>query len=273
VWSYSGVSRAQTKRLLAWAETFLKHRAFGPKLPPSSADDSALVVNPGPVVIVIEVDYALARSLERSLTSVGQRVERLFATDDVLLPRADADVLLLTVADGLGTVRRLRGSICAPIVLILAEAGLADRIAGLDAGADLVLPAAFEVDELLAQMRALQRGRALALAHAFESSRQGFLAYADLCVDQDSRRATRGRRRLALRPKSYDLLAHFVRHPERVHSRAELLRSVWGFEFVGEGDSNVIDVTVSQLRRALETEGEPRLIHTVRPLGYILRAA
>ena len=91
-----------------------------------------------------------------------------------------------------------------------------------------------------------------------------------LFLDQDARRVSRGDRWLELRNKAFELLACFLRHPERVLSRRELLEEVWGFEFLG--DSNVIEVTVSYVRQALEAHGEPRLIHTVRPVGYILRA-
>ena len=100
--------------------------------------------------------------------------------------------------------------------------------------------------------------------------RLGTLEYADVRLDQDTRELTRGGRRLEVRNKAFELLACFMRHPERVLSRRELLEEVWGYEFLG--DSNVIEVTVGHARQALEANGEPRLIHTVRPVGYILRA-
>jgi two-component system response regulator MprA len=222
-------------------------------------------------VIVIEDDYALARSLERSLASVGQRVARQYLDELGAHGIVDADVLVLAVRDGIEAVRRLRPVSCAPIVVVPSEDSLERRVATLDAGADDVVSQPFALDELAARIRALKRGRVLTLAQAQEADRRGQLGYADVLVDQDARTATRGGRPLALRHKAYELLAHFVRHPERVQSRRSLLHDVWGFEHLG--DSNVIDVTVSQLRRALECGGEPRLIQTVRPLGYILRAA
>jgi two-component system response regulator MprA len=122
---------------------------------------------------------------------------------------------------------------------------------------------------LLARLRALRRGRALSAASAVADVRLGTLTYADVTLDQDLHEARRGERRLELRNKAFELLACFLRHPERVLSRRELLEEAWGYEFLG--DSNVIEVTVGHLRHALEAAGETRLVHTVRPLGYILR--
>jgi two-component system response regulator MprA len=119
-------------------------------------------------------------------------------------------------------------------------------------------------------LRAVQRGRALASAGAGVRARHGSLVYTDLSLDLDTRTVTRGERTVELRNKAFELLACFMRHPERVLSRRELLEDVWGFDFLG--DSNVIEVTVSHIRQALELAGEPRLIHTVRPVGYILNA-
>jgi two-component system response regulator MprA len=145
-----------------------------------------------------------------------------------------------------------------------------DRVAGLDAGADDYVAKPFDLDELLARLRALRRGRALASASAAARARHDTLLYADLKLDQNTREAFRGGRRLELRHKAFELLACFMRHPEHVLSRRELLVEVWGYDFLG--DSNVIEVTISHIRQALEAAGEPRLIQTVRPVGYILIA-
>ena len=126
------------------------------------------------------------------------------------------------------------------------------------------------IEELLARMRAVLRGRALAAAGAIASTRHGVLRFDDVQLDLDTREASRGARRLELRNKTFELLACFLRHPQRVLSRRELLEEVWGYAFLG--DSNVIEVTIGHVRQALEAAGEPRIIHTVRPVGYILRA-
>jgi two-component system response regulator MprA len=154
--------------------------------------------------------------------------------------------------------------------MLTARDGVDDRVAGLDAGADDYLAKPFALEELLARLRALLRGRALAAAQVNADIRRGVLAYADIQVDQDTGEVRPQDRTIELRPRAYELLVYFLRHPERVLSRRELLEEVWGYEFLGE--ANVVEVTISYLRQLLEGEGEPRLIHTVRPLGYLLRA-
>jgi two-component system response regulator MprA len=227
-------------------------------------------------VLVVDGDDRVASFLDRSLSAAGYRVER--APDGPqALAAFDADppdVVLLDVAvpgmEGLELARRLRARSGVPIVLLGATDAVDDRVAGLDAGADEYLTKPVAVEELLARMRALFRGRALAAASAIDSTRHGILSFADIRVDLDAREALRGQRRLELRNKTFELLACFLRHPERVLSRRELLEEVWGYEFLG--DSNVIEVTVGHVRQALEAGGEPRLIHTIRPVGYILHA-
>jgi two-component system, OmpR family, response regulator MprA len=230
-----------------------------------------------PLVLVIADDARLSSFLNRELAAAGYRVERigdggqalarfcLVAPDVVVVDR------VLPGVDGLELARKLRTQSCVPILMLAADDGVGDRVAGLDAGADDYLPKPFAVEEFLARLRALLRGRALAAAGAIADVRLGTLEYADVRLDQDTRELTRGGRRLEVRNKAFELLACFMRHPERVLSRRELLEEVWGYEFLG--DSNVIEVTVGHARQALEADGEPRLIHTVRPVGYILRTS
>jgi two-component system response regulator MprA len=230
---------------------------------------------PPPLVLIVEEDARLAAFLDRALSAAGYRVER--ADDGVgglaLFESAAPDLvvvdLLLPGIGGLELARRVRAHSAVPILMVASDRGVDDRIAGLDAGADDYLAKPFAIEELLARMRALLRGRKLAAADALASTRLGELSYADVRLNQDTREAWRGSRRLELRNKAFELLACFMRQPERVLNRRELLEQAWGYEFLG--DSNVIEVTVGHLRQALEAGGEPRLIHTVRPVGYILR--
>jgi two-component system response regulator MprA len=227
-------------------------------------------------VLVVDGDARVASFLDRALSAAGYRVDR--ASDGpaaVAVFEADPpDMVLLDLMvpgmDGLELARRLRARSGVPIVLLAAGDAIEDRVAGLDAGADDYLTKPVAVEELLARMRALFRGRALAAAGAIGSIRHGVLTFADVRLDLDTREAVRGERRIELRNKTFELLACFLRHPERVLSRRELLEEVWGYEFLG--DSNVIEVTVGHVRQALEAGGEPRLIHTIRPVGYILHA-
>jgi two-component system response regulator MprA len=226
-------------------------------------------------VLLIAYDARLASFLDRALAAAGYQVERAvdgtraFAALEARTP----DIVLVDLGppgltQGLELVRRLRARLGVPILLAADDDALEDRVAGLDAGADDYLVKPFALEELLARMRALLRGRALATATAVADTRHGVLAYADVRLDQDTYEVWRGERRLELRRKAFELLAYFLCHPQRVLSRRQLLERVWGYEFLG--DSNVIDVTISHLRRALESGGEPRLIHTVRRTGYIL---
>ncbi|MBV9579300.1 MAG: response regulator transcription factor [Chloroflexi bacterium] len=227
-----------------------------------------------PRVLVAQHDSRLASFLDRALATAGYRVERTADAIHALesFEREPPDLVLLEAAlpgfSGLDLARALRARTDVPIVLLSARDTVEERVAGLDAGADDYLAIPFAIPELLARLRAVLRGRALASASANARARQGNLTYADLTLCMDTREATRGGRRLELRNKAFELLMYFLRHPERVLSRRELLEDVWGYDFLG--DSNVIEVTVSSIRQALEQGGEPRLIHTVRPIGYIL---
>jgi two-component system response regulator MprA len=229
-----------------------------------------------PLVLVVEDDSRFASFLDRALAAAGYRVERMTNGQQALAVFEDVspEVVLLDLglpgSDPLEVARRLRARSDVPIVILSALSGVSDRVAGLDAGADDYLIKPFAPEELLARLRAVRRGRELAVAGASARARQGVLSYADVRLDLDAHEAVRGDRRLALRNKAFELLAWFLRHPERVLTRRELLEDVWGYEFLG--DSNVIEVTVSHIRHALEAGGEPRLIHTVRPVGYILNA-
>jgi two-component system response regulator MprA len=228
------------------------------------------------VVLVVEHDARLSSFLCRELSAAGYRVTCIPDGSQVVaaFPLESPDVVVLDSVlpgiDGLELARTLRARSGVPILMLAERDSVLDRIAGLDAGADDYLPKPFALEDFLARLRALLRGRALAAAGAIADVRLGMLEYADVRLDQDTRELTRGGRRLEVRNKAFELLACFMRHPERVLSRRELLEEVWGYEFLG--DSNVIEVTVGHVRQALEANGDPRLIHTVRPVGYMLRA-
>ncbi|WP_164493179.1 response regulator transcription factor, partial [Streptomyces sp. ADI96-02] len=145
-----------------------------------------------------------------------------------------------------------------------------DRVTGLDAGADDYLVKPFELDELLARIRALLRRSSYASAAGADVPDDDVLAFADLRMDLATREVTRGARRVELTRTEFTLLEMFLAHPRQVLTREQILKAVWGFDF--EPSSNSLDVYVMYLRRKTEAGGEPRLVHTVRGVGYALRA-
>lgn len=232
-------------------------------------------IDPGaPAILVVEDDRRMAAFLDRALTYAGYRVA-VAEDGEQALTRAEEQAPDLVVLDvmlpgisGLEVARRLRAqSAGVPILMLTAREGLDDRIEGLDSGADDYLTKPFALPELLARLRALLRGRALAVADA----RRGLLTYADVSLDQDAHEASRNGRRLSLRNKELELLAYFLRHPERVLEPRILLEGVWGYPYLG--DANLVHVTLRRLRQELEAGGEPRLIQTVPRGGYVLRRA
>jgi two-component system response regulator MprA len=168
---------------------------------------------------------------------------------------------MLPGMDGLEVCHRLRTGGSIPILMLTAKDTVQDRIQGLDAGADDYMIKPFNLDELLARVRALLRRT--------QPERIPVLKFADLSLDTGSRQAQRGERTISLTAKEYELLELFLRHPKQVLTREVIFDRVWGYDFGGE--SNVLEVYIRYLRQKLESEGEPRLIHTVRGVGYVLR--
>jgi two-component system response regulator MprA len=186
------------------------------------------------------------------------------------------DLLVLDVMvpgiDGLEVARRLRAVEAAeqlpaiPILMLTARDAVADRVKGLRTGADDYLVKPFDFEELLARIEALLRR---AVVPSGDQSAREVLAFADLVVDLAGRTVRRGERNIHVTAREFDLLTLFLRHPEQVLPRSTIMTRVWGDDFFG--DSNVLEVFIGNLRRALEAEGEPRLIQTVRGVGYVLR--
>jgi two-component system response regulator MprA len=219
-------------------------------------------------VLVVDDDSGLSRALARALELDGYQVELAGDGQTALAffadgrPEPDAVVLdvLMPGLDGVATCRAIRKTSRVPILMLTARHGLDDRIEGLDAGADDYLGKPFAVRELLARLRALLR-RA--------TPQDGLLRYAGLELDQAERRAWRNQRRIDLTRIEYSLLELFLTHPRTVLSRARIFREVWGYD--PDYSSNSLEVYIGYLRRKTEADGEPRLIHTVRGVGYVLR--
>jgi two-component system, OmpR family, response regulator MprA len=223
-------------------------------------------------ILVVDDDRAVRDSLRRSLEFNGYEVDLagdgLDALDRISARRPDAVVLdvMMPRVGGLEACRRLRADgDDVPILVLTARDSVADRVAGLDAGADDYLVKPFALEELLARLRALlRRSTAPATAGA-----DGLLSFADLTLDPATREVSRGGRGIRLTRTEFTLLELFLRHPRQVLDRARILEEVWGYDF--PTTANSLEVYVGYLRRKTEAEGEPRLLHTVRGVGYALR--
>jgi two-component system, OmpR family, response regulator MprA len=220
-----------------------------------------------PRILVVDDDVRIAASLRRALIYEGYEVE-VAGDGPAALARARERLPDLVVLDvmlpGLGGVevcRRLRDGGDMPILMLTARDATADRVLGLDAGSDDYLVKPFAYEELLARVRALLRRR--------EPGSGRLLRFADLSLDRGGREVRRGARPVALTALEFELLRYFLQNQRLVLSRAQILDAVWGYD--AETSSNVVDVYVGYLRTKLEEAGEPRLIHTVRGAGYVLR--
>jgi two-component system response regulator MprA len=215
----------------------------------------------------VDDDPAVLSAVVRGLRIEGYRP--LAAEDGaaaLALARSETPALaildrMLPDLDGLTLCRELRAMRDLPILMLTARDGVQDRVAGLDSGADDYLVKPFAMAELLARLRALLR--------RVQSMADEVLTFGDVRLNLETREVFRGERRVELRPREFELLELFLRHPRRVLRRNTIFERVWGYELLGE--SNVIDVTVKNLRRRLEEGGEPRLIHTSHRAGYALR--
>jgi two-component system response regulator MprA len=222
-------------------------------------------------LLLADDDEAGRNALERALRYEGYRVE-LAADGFEALSRAEArppDLLVLDVMmpglNGLDTCRRLRAAgNRTPILMLTARDELSDRVAGLDAGADDYLAKPFALQELLARARALLRR-----AGPPADGAPGVLRLGDLSLDRRSREVRRGDRRIELTRTEFNLLRTLLEHPGQVLARGLLFKSVWGFDL--DGSSNSLDVYIGYLRRKLEAGDDPRLLHTIRGVGFVLR--
>jgi two-component system response regulator MprA len=223
----------------------------------------------GERILVVEDEARIASFISRSLRLEGYQVE-VAPNGETALDKAfgnPPDLIVLDVMlpdiDGLEVCRQLRmaGS-DEPVLMLTAKDAIPDRVAGLNAGADDYLVKPFAFDELVARIRALLRRTA-------PSDANTPLQFADLELDPNTRQARRGERDIELTAKEYDVLELFMHHPRQVLTRDIIYDRIWGYDFGGE--SNIIEVYVRYLRAKLEEEGEPRLIHTLRGVGYVLR--
>ena len=222
-----------------------------------------------PLVLVVDDDEAIRTALERALRLEGFAVQ--VAEDGLraleLVEESRPGVIVLDVVmpnlSGITVVSRLRArGNDVPICVLSARDEVQDRVAGLEAGADDYVIKPFELEELVARLRALLRRG--------PSSEGDVIRVGDLIIDPSQRMVTRAGREVTLTRREFELLEELARHRNVVLSRQQLLETVWGYDFEVEG--NVVDVFIGYLRRKLEADGEERMIHTVRGVGFVLRA-
>jgi two-component system response regulator MprA len=219
-------------------------------------------------ILVVDDEPAVRDSLRRALSLEGYDVDLAADGAEALeaVSQTDPDAILLDVlmprVDGLDVARRLRGKgVRTPILMLTARDEIEDRVAGLDAGADDYVVKPFALEELLARVRALLRRT--------DAGSGDVLRYADLELDPRSREVRRGGELLELTRTEFSLLELFILNPRQVLTRSVIFERVWGYDF-GYG-SNSLDVYIGYLRRKTEAGGRPRLIQTVRGVGYALR--
>jgi two-component system response regulator MprA len=221
-------------------------------------------------VLVVEDDEAIADVLRRSLRAEGHQVQSAGdgAEALTLAEQFTPDLVVLDLGlprlDGIEVLKRLRAdSSDVPVLILTARTETGDRVQGLDSGADDYLPKPFERAELLARIRALLRRR--------PPRGSASIVVGDLLLNPDTREVKRGDREIELTNREVELLEDLARNQKRVVSRERLLEDVWGYDPFEQ--TNTIDVFISNLRRKLEAGGEPRLLHTKRGAGYVLKAA
>jgi DNA-binding response OmpR family regulator len=220
-------------------------------------------------IFVVEDERKVASFVRQGLEEEGHSVD--VASDgaealDVLLAMPPYDLIVLDVMlpkrDGFAVLKTLRErGLTTPVLILTARDATPDKVAGLDLGADDYLTKPFAFDEFLARVRALLRRGA--------GSAMTVLRVGDLTLDPATRKVARGERRIALTTREYALLEYFMRNPGRVLTRPMIAERVWGLDF--DSESNTIDVYVGYLRRKIDVDGLPRLVHTVRGAGYVLQ--
>lgn len=218
-------------------------------------------------ILIIEDEKEIAGFIELELKCEGYKVHvsndgmgglmsfRQINPDLIILDR------MLPQMDGLEICKRIRQSSEVPIIMLTAKDDIIDKVKGLDSGANDYIVKPFNLDELLARVRVQLR-----LKKPFEKSILDFL---DLTIDLKTREVKRSTKKIVLSPKEYDLLALLTSNPRHVLSREKILEKVWGWNF--EGEDNVLEVYIHSLREKLETEKMPRIIHTVRGVGYVIK--
>lgn len=225
-------------------------------------------------ILVIEDEEKIARVLELELNYEGYQVEKAHTGYGGLeqYRKQKWDLILLDIMlpemSGIELLRRIRNDDpITPILLLTAKDSIEDKVTGLDLGANDYITKPFQIEELLARIRAALRQH----NHGEQEDQEEWLTFADLKLNIGTREVYRGDKSLELTPREFDLLVYFLNNKRQVLNREQMLDAVWGFDYVG--DTNVVDVYVRYLRKKVDADTDRELIHTVRGVGYVLKDA
>lgn len=228
----------------------------------------------GTNILIVEDEEKIARVLELELKYEGYTVEKAFDGFEAWekYQSKNWSLILLDVMlpglSGIEILRRIRSNDpVTPVILLTAKSSVSDKVSGLDLGANDYVTKPFEMEELLARIRA--NLRLAALKTGKQDSDDEILKAGNLTLNEKSREVMRGNKSIELTPREYDLLLYLMKNKERVLEREQILNAVWGYDFYG--DTNVVDVYIRYLRKKIDTENEHPLIHTVRGVGYVLK--
>ncbi|WP_407637731.1 response regulator transcription factor [Bacillus ndiopicus] len=222
-------------------------------------------------ILIIEDEPQIARVLQLELEFEGYTTKVAYTgTEGLITYREESwDLVLLDVMlpemNGFEVLQRIRKKDATPVILLTAKGLVQDKVMGLDLGANDYVTKPFDFEELLARIRAALRVTAVAPVQQDEQ-----LSFADLSLNEQTREVIRAGQAIHLTPREYDLLVHFLKHPQHVQSREQILNAVWGYDYYG--DTNVVDVYVRYLRQKIDAVGVP-LIHTLRGVGYVMKVA
>ncbi|MCP3740523.1 response regulator transcription factor [Rossellomorea sp. BNER] len=226
-----------------------------------------------PKILIVEDEEKIARVLELELTHEGYEVAKVMDGFEGLtvFREQSFDLVLLDIMlpgmNGIELLRRIRSKDSnTPVLLLTAKDSVEDKVAGLDLGANDYITKPFQIEELLARVRAALRVKLKNTEPDFDES---LLHIADLKLNESTREVTRGEDEIELTPREFDLLAYLMKHPKQVLTREQILDGVWGYDYYG--DTNVVDVYIRYLRNKMDKPYEEVLIHTIRGVGYVLK--
>jgi len=228
-----------------------------------------------PRILIVEDEEKIARLLELELTYENYEIEKVYDGLEAFkkFQEEDWDLILLDIMipglSGIEVLRRIRSSNTnVPVILLTAKDSIEDKVAGLDLGANDYVTKPFQIEELLARIRAVFRTN-VSTNNVSTSVDVAWYEFADLKVSEETREVYRGEDLIELTPREFDLLTYFLKNTRIVLSREQLLNAVWGYDYFG--DTNVVDVYIRYLRNKMDKPYDKQIIHTVRGVGYVMK--